>query len=240
VLDAEKSFVTSAGEADSYIVSSLATDAKGPMDSNLYFVRRGAAGMTVREPWEGIGLRGNASAPMSLSGVHIATRDLVGKEGEGLGLMMKAVLPTFQVGISAVYIGIGRAALAATVAHARVRTYAHAGGAAIAGFPAIQSAIAEGAIAIDTARSLLHEVTDALDAGAEDVLAPLLEVKVASADAALLAVARAMRVCGGAAFAKRSPVERHFRDAQAASVMAPTTDILKELIGKALLGLPLF
>jgi alkylation response protein AidB-like acyl-CoA dehydrogenase len=50
----------------------------------------------------------------------------------------------------------------------------------------------------------------------------------------------AMRVCGGAAFRKDVGVERLFRDARAAGVMAPTTDILYDFIGKAVCGMPLF
>ena len=50
----------------------------------------------------------------------------------------------------------------------------------------------------------------------------------------------AMRVCGGAAFRKEVGVERNFRDARAATVMAPTTDALYDFIGKAVCGLPLF
>jgi alkylation response protein AidB-like acyl-CoA dehydrogenase len=49
-----------------------------------------------------------------------------------------------------------------------------------------------------------------------------------------------MRVCGGAAFRKEVGVERHFRDARAASVMAPTTDTLHDFIGRIACGLPLF
>jgi alkylation response protein AidB-like acyl-CoA dehydrogenase len=49
-----------------------------------------------------------------------------------------------------------------------------------------------------------------------------------------------MRVCGGAAFRKEVGVERHFRDARASTVMAPTTDALYDFIGKALCGIPLF
>jgi alkylation response protein AidB-like acyl-CoA dehydrogenase len=240
LLDAEKSFVTSAGEADSYVVSSLSSEPKGPMDSNVYIVERGAGGLSVQTPWEGLGLRGNASAPMSLKGVRIPAGDLIGKEGDGLGLMMQVIMPIFQVGLSAVYIGIARAALSAAITHARARTYAHAGGAAIAGLPAVQASIGEASTALDAARELLRGLAAALDAGSQDALVPLLEAKVASTDAAQLVVARAMKICGGAGFAKRSPVERHFRDAQAGSVMAPTNDVLKELIGKALLGLPLF
>jgi alkylation response protein AidB-like acyl-CoA dehydrogenase len=41
-------------------------------------------------------------------------------------------------------------------------------------------------------------------------------------------------------FRKEVGVERHFRDARAATVMAPTTDALYDFIGKALCGIPLF
>jgi alkylation response protein AidB-like acyl-CoA dehydrogenase len=49
-----------------------------------------------------------------------------------------------------------------------------------------------------------------------------------------------MRVCGGAAFSKHMSIERLFRDAHAGAVMAPTSDVLREFIGKAVLGIPLF
>jgi alkylation response protein AidB-like acyl-CoA dehydrogenase len=49
-----------------------------------------------------------------------------------------------------------------------------------------------------------------------------------------------MRVCGGAAFSRALTIERNFRDARAASVMSPTTDLLYDFMGKALAGLPLF
>ena len=50
----------------------------------------------------------------------------------------------------------------------------------------------------------------------------------------------AMRVCGGFAFRKDVGVERYFRDSRAAGVMAPTTDVLYDFIGKAVCDLPLF
>jgi alkylation response protein AidB-like acyl-CoA dehydrogenase len=68
----------------------------------------------------------------------------------------------------------------------------------------------------------------------------VLEVKAAAGDAALEVTDVAMRVTGGAAFRKDVGVERHFRDARAAAVMAPTSDVLYDFIGKAVVGLPLF
>jgi alkylation response protein AidB-like acyl-CoA dehydrogenase len=67
-----------------------------------------------------------------------------------------------------------------------------------------------------------------------------MEMKAAAAEAALEVTDIAMRVCGGAAFRKDVGVERYFRDARAASVMAPTSDVLYDFIGKAVCGLPVF
>jgi alkylation response protein AidB-like acyl-CoA dehydrogenase len=49
-----------------------------------------------------------------------------------------------------------------------------------------------------------------------------------------------MTIGGGSAFGRPGGMERLFRDAHAASIMAPTNDVLKDFLGKAALGLPLF
>src|SRR5215210_1063108 len=74
-VSADKSWVTSAGHADSYITSTRAAGATEPTASTLYFVPKGAAGLTVAGQWTGLGLRGNASAPMKLDNVPVAAAD---------------------------------------------------------------------------------------------------------------------------------------------------------------------
>ena len=92
----------------------------------------------------------------------------------------------------------------------------------------------------DACRALLEDALTALETGGEDAMLRVLEVKAAAGEAATEVTELAMRVCGGAAFRKEVGVERHFRDARAATVMAPTTDVLYDFIGKAVCGLPLF
>jgi alkylation response protein AidB-like acyl-CoA dehydrogenase len=70
-ITAKKSFVTSAGQAHSYVVSALAPDGAGPTDSTLYLIPKGARGMSVAGPWDGLGLRANASAPMTLEDCEV-------------------------------------------------------------------------------------------------------------------------------------------------------------------------
>ncbi len=69
VLRAQKSFVTSAGEADGYVVSTRTpngTEATDNLDTTLYLVRNDDAGLRVSGTWDSLGMRGNASAPMVL------------------------------------------------------------------------------------------------------------------------------------------------------------------------------
>jgi alkylation response protein AidB-like acyl-CoA dehydrogenase len=68
----------------------------------------------------------------------------------------------------------------------------------------------------------------------------VLESKAAAAEAALHVTDLAMRTGGGACFSGQLSVERNFRDARAGAVMAPTTDVLYDFIGKTLLNMPLW
>jgi alkylation response protein AidB-like acyl-CoA dehydrogenase len=239
-LTARKTFVTSAGEADSYVVSTRKAGASGPTDLDLYLIARGTKGFEVGKPFEGLGLAGNASAPMNLEDVGLEEEKRLGSEGNGFQTMMEVVLPHFQVGVAAVSLGIASAAFQAAAAHVVARKYDHAGGAALAAIPRVQFLAAEMALELRSARAYLGETIRRIAAGDPEAMLDVLGVKARAAEAALAVASRAMTLGGGAAFGRRGGLERIFRDAQAASVMAPATDVLKEFLGKACLGLPLF
>ena len=86
----------------------------------------------------------------------------------------------------------------------------------------------------------MHHVAQRMENPGPDTMLAVLESKAAAAEMALNVTDMAMRSCGGAAFSRHLSVERNFRDARAASVMAPTTDVLYDFVGKTLLELPLF
>jgi alkylation response protein AidB-like acyl-CoA dehydrogenase len=239
-LNASKSFVTSAGEADSYVVSTKRAGASGPTDVNLYLVPKGASGFSTKGRFEGLGLAGNASAPMSLENVTADNSALVGAEGTGFQTMLEVVLPYFQVGVSSISLGIATAAFQTITARVGARKYEQAGGATLATIPRVQFLAAEMAIELNAAKAYLSETIRKAIAGDPAAMVDVLGVKARSADACLGIVSRAMTLGGGWAFGRRGGLERNFRDAQAAAVMAPANDLLKDFIGKACLGLPLF
>ena len=239
-LTAHKTFVTSAGEADSYVVSTRKARASAPTDLDLYLVAKGTQGLEVGRPFEGLGLAGNGSAPMKLEDIELEDEERLGDEGNGFQTMMEVVLPHFQVGVAAVSLGIAAAALQAASAHVMGRKYEHAGGAALAAIPRVQFLAAEMALELRSSRAYLSETIRRVGAADPEAMLDVLGVKARAAEAALAVAARAMTLGGGAAYGRRGGLERIFRDAQAASVMAPATDVLKEFLGKACLGVPLF
>ncbi|HXW61802.1 MAG TPA: acyl-CoA dehydrogenase family protein [Candidatus Acidoferrales bacterium] len=239
-LSAAKSFVTSAGEADSYVVSARRAGATAPTETNLYVIAKGAPGFATQGRFEGLGLAGNASAPMSLNDVAIDDATRLGAEGTGFQSMLEVVLPHFQIGVASISVGLAKAAQQAIVARVGARKYEQAGGAALASIPRVQYLVAEITLAVNSGHAFLRETIRKTLAADPAAMLDVLGVKVAAADSCLAAVSRAMTLGGGWAFGKRGGLERIFRDAQAAAVMAPSSDVLKDFMGKATLGLPLF
>lgn len=236
-LDAEKSWITSAGEADSYVWSSRPLEAEG--QSTVWLVPSDAKGLSVPAPFDGLGLRGNSSSPVKAEGVRIPRENMLGPDGGGFDVMMGVVLPYFQLMSAAFSVGTMEAATTKAAAHVAGTKLEHLG-AALSDLPTVRAYLSRMRIKTDMCRALLADALTALETGREDAMLRVLEVKAAAGEASTEVTDLAMRVCGGAAFRKEVGVERHFRDARAATVMAPTTDVLYDFIGKAVCGLPLF
>jgi alkylation response protein AidB-like acyl-CoA dehydrogenase len=124
-LDAQKSWVTSAGEADSYVWSSRPIAVDGA--STIWLVPRAAAGLSIPAPFNGLGLRGNASSPVTATAVLAEPADRLGPDGGGFDIMMGIVLPYFQVMNAAFSVGTMEAATVKTATHAGRTRFEHLG-----------------------------------------------------------------------------------------------------------------
>lgn len=234
-LDASKSWVTSARHATAYVWSSRPAAAEGL--STLWLVRRDSLGLSIPAPFDGLGLRGNDSTPVYAERVQAAAR--LGPDGGGFDIMMGTVLPAFSLMNSACCIGLMEAAVGGAAAHVGATRHTHLDS-RIADLPTVRAYLARMRVRTDQARTLWEDSLSALGSGRADAMLRVLECKASAGEAALEVTALGMRICGGAAYRKELGVERAFRDAQAASIMAPTTDQLYDFIGKAVAGMPLF
>lgn len=237
ILDGSKTMVTSACEANSYVWSSSPMAAAGV--STLWLVDSKAEGLSEPKFFDGMGLRGNRSSPLKANALRLPASAMLGTDGGGFDIMIGTVLPVFATLIASCSIGIMDAVLESSCAHVGGSKLEHLGS-SLADLPTIRAYIARAKIKADMARTLRDDTLVAMAAGREDTMLRVMQVKVAAAEAALEVTDTAMRVCGGAAFRKDLGVERYFRDARAASIMAPTSDVLYDFIGKAVCSMPVF
>ena len=236
-LNAHKSWVTTAGHASAYVWSSLPTAAEGL--SSLWLVPRSAPGLTMPGRYDGLGLRGNDSRPVTAEDVLVEEASRLGPDGGGFDIMMGTVLPYFSLMSAGFSVGLMEAATRRTAAHAGSVRHQHLG-TSLAEMPTVRAYVARMQVKTDSAAALLSDAVDAVESARGDAMLRVLEAKAASAEAALEVLALGMRVCAGAAYRREVGVERCFRDGQASNIMAPTTDQLYDFIGKAVCGLPLF
>jgi alkylation response protein AidB-like acyl-CoA dehydrogenase len=239
-ITAKKSWVTSAGYAQSYVVSSLAPEGTGPTDSTLYLVPAGVRGLSVEGSWDGLGLRANASAPMVLNDCEVPGELQLTDDGAGFQAMLNVVLPQFNLGTASVALGLCRAAVAATAAHLKSSRFEHLGQSLGESLPTLRAQLATMQIDTDGLSARVDDLVDHLERPRDTTMLRVLETKAAAGDLAIGVTSTAMRVCGGAAFSKHLIIERVWRDAHAGAVMAPTGDVLREFIARAVLGMPLF
>jgi isovaleryl-CoA dehydrogenase len=237
VLNASKSWVTSAGEADSYVWTSRPAEAGA--GATLWLVPAQSAGLKVAAPFDGLGLRGNASSPVLGIDVRVPVSNRLGDDGGGLDIALAVALPVFQILNASCSLGMMDAAITKAITHVTTARLEHLDQ-TLADQPVTRQHIARMKLHADAADALVSDAIEALASGRADAPLRMLESKAVAGDTALAVVDLAMRVGGGAAFRKDIGIERHFRDARASAVMAPTVDALQEFIGRALCGMPLF
>ncbi|GAA1027952.1 acyl-CoA dehydrogenase family protein [Virgisporangium ochraceum] len=235
-LNARKSWVTSAGNADSYVWSSRALAADGPM--TLWFVPAATAGVSISGGFDGLGLRGNGSRPVRAENAVVGPTAMLGADGQGLDLAMQLTLPWFLVLNAAFSVGLAEAAVREAIGHVTGARLEHLGQ-RLVDQPLVRNDIGRMRLRTDAARAVLHDTVAAVESGREDAGLRVLEVKAIAAETAIEVTDLAMKTCGGAAFRKDLGIERRFRDARAARVMAPTTDHLTDFVARESCGMPL-
>ena len=234
-----KSWVTSAGNADSYVSSAQKPGAASPLESTIYFARRNASGIKIAGPFDGLGLRGNDSAPVAIENLAVAPGDLMTELGAGATMMLQVILPWFAIGTAAMANGICQAAVAATSAHLQQSGFEHLRS-RLRDVPVLRARLAQMSLRTEQSRALLGYTLSEMLNPSEMTPLYVLQSRLSALEAALEVTDLAMKAGGGAAFSRHLPLERLFRDARAGWVMAPTADQLNDFIGRALTGLPLF
>lgn len=242
ILNAEKSFTTSSGQADFYVFQTKSPDAKTPTDVSFFIVDGKLPGITPGV-WDALGVRGNHSGPIKYEGVRVHPKDKLGTEGQGKEILESGVSPVYLIGLGSTWLGVAEAALEAATEY--VKSMVHRDfNKRLADYQIIRQQLAEVKVLIESLKpwqiSLAKQLDELQQQGTPQVelLLPLVEFKIHASEVANKATKAALDVTGGYGY-KKGIFERLFRDARAGIAMGPSNNIAREWIGKALVGLPL-
>lgn len=239
LLDGTKSFVTNGGHADSYVVS-VKTDENGQEgdEFSCIVLPADSQGMSWGEAWSGLGMRGNSSRTLELQEVPVRRGDLLGRVGDQIWYVFNVVAPCFLLAMAGAYLGIAAAAADEARANLKRRHYSHSGD-ALGDQPVLQHQLGALWSRVEQIRRLVHHAAHSHDTGTDDATLKVLAAKAETDVGVIEVVNQAMTMAGGIAYREGARLQRMLRDARAAPVMSPTTDLLRIWLGRALLDQPL-
>ncbi len=234
-----KTFVTNGGHADSYVLSTVAaTEDASPDQFSCVLVNEGSEGMQWGKAWDGLGMRGNASKALQLNNVTISDKQILGEKGDQLWYVFNVIAPYFLTAMSGTYLGIAERALEEAKKTLFKRTYSH-NGSNLAQVSLLQHRLGTLWAKVERTRRLIYNAALSGDRNDPSAILSLLAAKAEVASCAVDTVNEAMTLAGGISYQQNGLLGMLLRDARAAHVMSPTTDILYTWLGRALLDQPL-
>lgn len=230
VINGAKMFVTS-GKIARSIVTLCRTDAQpGHRSLSLIIVPHDAPGLKIGKVEEKMGLHTSLTTQVFFEDCRVSRSNLLGNQGEGFYQTMKT-LDGGRVGIGALSVGLGQAALDASFKYAKERD---AFGQPIANFQAIGNMIADSAMELEAARFLVLRAAWAKDRGQPFTL-EAARAKLFATEAADRACWKAIQIHGGAGYLKDFPVERYYRDNRLMLIGEGTSEIQRMIIAREIL-----
>jgi butyryl-CoA dehydrogenase len=234
VINGTKFFITSAGEADLYLVLVRTNPEKGPQGMTTLLVEKNAPGLSFGRPEDKMGLTSTSSRELFFSDCRVPADNLIGKEGEGTQVIGKTVVGWGFFGAAAISLGIAKSATELAIEHAKTRMIA---GQPIGIHQAVQFMIADMILKTDAAESLLSVCASNADSAPGTAVINGFKAKLYASEAAVEITNLAIQILGGHGYCRDYIVERLFRDARGLTLHFKTSEWLRQDVAKAALGL---
>jgi len=231
VLSGTKVFVTQGSIAGVYVVMARTDPAAGHRGISAFAVDAGTPGLRVGKHEDKLGMRSSDTAEVVFEDCAVDDAQMLGAPGDGFRDAMR-VLEGGRIGIGALALGLGRAALDASVAYARER---RAFGRPIAEFQATQWKLADMAVELDASELLVMEAASLASRGLPYRREASM-AKLYASEAASRAASHAVQIHGGYGFIKDYPVERIYRDVKLCEIGEGTSEIQRLILARELLG----
>jgi alkylation response protein AidB-like acyl-CoA dehydrogenase len=199
-----------------------------------FLVPTDSRGFTATEVHGKLGLRGQATAELTLENVRVPDSARLGEVDRGLGIALGA-LSRGRISVAAGAVGLAQGALDAAVRYAGEREQFHR---PIASFQLVQELLADSVVDVRASRLLTHQVARAVDAGAgpKEYATDASIAKYHASETAVRVSNNCLQVFGGYGYIDEYPVGKYLRDARVLTLYEGTSQVQKLIIGRDLTG----
>jgi alkylation response protein AidB-like acyl-CoA dehydrogenase len=225
VLSGTKQFITNGSLAGFAVVTAGAGERK----LSAFGVSRGTPGFRPGKTERKMGLHASDTSQLVLEDCRVPESDRIGADGAAFD-DVKKVLDRGRIGIGALALGLGRAALETAIAYAKERKQF---GRPIAEFEMIQWKIVRARTQLDAGRLLVHRAAALADRG-RPFSAAASKAKLYATEAASRAANDSLQILGGYGYLRDYPVERILRDARLMEIGEGTSEVQRIVIAKDL------
>jgi butyryl-CoA dehydrogenase len=232
VLNGTKNFTTNGAFAD-VIIAFFSTDReKGAKGISAFLLFKDTPGFSVGKHENKLGIRSSSTTEMVFADCRIPAASLLGQENKGLSIAL-ATLDCGRIGIAAQAVGIAEAALEEAVRYAKVRNQF---GKPLAEFEVLQFMLADMAVDVEVAKTMLYRAAWMKDSGARRFTKESAMAKLFASEMAHRVCHKALQIHGGYGFIKDYKVERLYRDQRITEIYEGTSEIQRLVIARALLS----
>ena len=233
ILSGSKIFITNGGESEIVTVLAYTDREKGNRGISMFLVEKGDPGFSVGKHEHKMGLHGSDTRELVFEDVFLPEERLLGPEGSGFRTLMTTFNYT-RPAVGGQALGIAQGALDAAIGYAKERVQF---GKTLSSFQGMQWMLAEMALSVETARSIVYRAASMIDS--EPVSADLPRIasmaKWYASDVAMKVTTDAVQVFGGYGFIREYPVERMMRDAKITQIYEGTNQIQRTIVAGQIL-----
>ena len=237
VLNGAKMYITNGPVADTLLVYAKTDPEAGAKGISAFIVEADTPGFKVAQKLQKMGYRGSQTAELVFEDCRVPAENLVGKENEGVGIVMSG-LDLERAMISPICLGIAERALELSVDYAQIRKQF---GKPIGSFQMVQSMLAEMYVHVETMRTFTYRVLAAGakmevgDGGRGDIHMLTAASVMYAANTVNKVLDIAVQVHGCAGYIWESEINRLYRSTKLLEIGAGTTEVRKMIISGELL-----
>ncbi len=232
VINGTKMWITNGPIADVATVLATTDLSLGAKGLNFFLVEKGTPGFSAGQVLDKLGCRGTITGELVFDNVRVPEENLLGKELNKGVEYLGEILDEVRVMTGAMALGIARAAFEEGLEYARKRV---AFGKPIGTYQLIRAKFADMATEMEASRLMIYyaawRIRENLSCRKEAAMA-----KMYATETCCKVVDEVTRIWGANGFAHEYNPQRHFRDARFLLYGGGTHEIIKDLLGRMIIG----